>query len=337
MTTDRTTGFAIIGCGVMGARHAEILRATPGARVVCVQDKIRANAEKAAGRDAAVCDRYEEALGRPEVDAVVICLPSSEHAGAGILAARASKHVVAEKPIDIVPEEGERLAAECARAGVVCAVISQNRFADGMQALKGALERGDLGTPVLARATVKWFRHDPYYAQSDWRGRVKGEGGGVLMNQAVHSLDQLLWFFGTPVEVAGMTHHSRDVLETEDVGLALLRFKGGMLASLEASTSTYPGFEERVEVHSASASAIVEKGGLVFWKHDGDKPEPEPPRFDPPTDGLNPKHALFQRQYRNILDAIHGRAELVVKPEEAIEVVRWTLAIYGSERSRHPA
>ncbi len=331
MAKDRTIGFAVIGCGMMGARHVEILRATPGARVVCVQDKVRAAAEKVAG-DAAVCGLYQEVLERPDVDAVVICLPSSHHANTGVLAARAGKHVVTEKPIDIDPAEGERLLAECNRAGVVCAVISQNRFSDGFMALKAALDRGDMGKPVLARATVKWFRHDAYYAQSDWRGRFAGEGGGVLMNQAVHSVDELVWFFGEPTEVVGMTHSSRDVLETEDVGLALFRFPGGMLASLEASTSTYPGFEERVEVHSASSSAIVEKGNLVFWKHENEKPQPEPPAFEPPSPGLSPKFELFQRQYRNILDAIHGRAELVVKPEEAIAVVRATRRIYEEEK-----
>lgn len=328
---DREIGFAVIGCGLMGSRHVEILRATPGARVVCVQDRDRAAAEKAAG-GADVADLYQEVLTRDDVDAVVICLPSAQHAGAGLMAARAGKHVVMEKPIAITTVDAHRVAVECERNGVLCAVICQNRFSDAMQSLKLALDRGDLGTPILARASVKWFRHDPYYTSSDWRGRMEGEGGGVLMNQAVHSLDQLLWFFGTPTEVKGMTHRSRGVLETEDIGLALLRFEGGMVATLEASTSTFPGFEERVEVHGTAGSAIVERGRMVHWSHQADRPQPAPPPFPPATPGLSDKYQLFQRQYLNILDAIHGRAELVVTPAEAVAVVETTLAIYDEER-----
>ena len=332
--TTREIGFAVIGCGLMGARHVEILHATPGAKVVCVVDNNPETASRAASLcagSAEVAQTYEAALARPDVDAVVICLPSGQHAAGGMQAARAGKHVIMEKPIAVKSGEGQRLVDECERCGVLCAVICQNRFSDAMQAVKAAFDRGDMGTPLLARASVKWYRHDPYYAQSDWRGRIEGEGGGVLMNQAVHSLDQLIWFFGEPTEVKGMTHHSRAVLETEDVGLALLRFPGGAIATLEASTSTFPGFEERLEIHTSLATAIVERGKLIFWSHQNDLPQPEPPSFPPATPELSPKFALFQRQYFNILDAIHGRAPLVVTPQQAVSVVENTLAIYAEE------
>ncbi|MCX7018030.1 MAG: Gfo/Idh/MocA family oxidoreductase [bacterium] len=320
--------FAVVGCGMMGQRHAEILRATPGASVTCVQDQVRANAEKAAA-GAHICESYEKVVARNDVDAVVLALPSSLHAEYGIKAARAGKHVVTEKPIDIDVEAGRRLAMECEKAGVVCAVISQNRFADGNAALKQALDNGDLGKPVLVRASVKWFRHDEYYTKSDWRGTFKGEGGGVLMNQAIHTMDLLVWMFGEPEEVIGRVNTTRKVLETEDVGAAIMRFKNGLLATLEASTSTFPGFDERIEVHSPSGSGIVEKGSLIYWKTDDDKPMPQPPACEPPTPGLSPKFELFQRQYRNILSAIRGGGSLIVTPQEAIAVVAVTRAIYG--------
>lgn len=331
MTADKDIGFAVVGCGMMGLRHAEILRAVPGAKVVCVQDSVRANAEKAA-QDAAVCGTYQEVLERPDVDAVVLALPSFLHAEYGISAARAGKHVVTEKPIDIDPESGRKLAEECARAKVLCAVISQNRFADGMAAVKAALDRGDLGRPVLVSASVKWFRHDEYYAKSDWRGRVKGEGGGVLMNQAVHTTDLLIWMFGEPEGICGMVNSTREVLETEDVGAALFRFPGGVIATLEASTSTFPGFDEKIEIHSATASCILEKGNIAFWKQADGKPAPEPPAFAPPSEGLNPRYVLFDRQYRNIIAAMRGQEELVVTPAQAISVVTATRAIYQADK-----
>jgi UDP-N-acetyl-2-amino-2-deoxyglucuronate dehydrogenase len=328
----KPVGFAIVGCGMMGERHAEILRATPGAAVVCVQDVVREKAEKIA-RDASVCDLYHEVVSRDDVDAVVLCLPSGMHASFGVQAAHAGKHVVTEKPIAIEVDAGRHLAEECRKAGVLCAVISQNRYADGNAALKLALDRGDLGRPVLARASVKWFRHDEYYTKSDWRGRINGEGGGVLMNQAVHSMDLLLWMFGTPLNVIGFTHSHREVMETEDVGVAAFRFKDGLLATLEASTSAFPGFEERIEVHGPVASCIVEKGNITYWKHASDKPAPEPPQFEPATAGLNSKYTLFQRQYRNIMAAIAGTESLLVTPEQAIDVVKATRAIYEERPS----
>jgi predicted dehydrogenase len=312
---------------MMGERHAEILRATPGAKVVCVQDRAPDRAKKIAG-DAAICETYGSVLERDDVDAVVLCLPSSLHADFGIQAARAAKHVITEKPIDIDPEAGSRLVAECSRAGVTCAVISQNRFADGNWSLKEALKRGDLGTPALARASVKWFRHDKYYADSDWRGTLAGEGGGVLMNQAIHSMDLLLWFFGEPIFVSGLTHSHRKIIETEDVGVACMRFNDGLLATLEASTSVFPGFDERIEVHGPVASCIIEKGKMTYWKHASELPEPQPPVFAPPTPGLSPKFVLFQRQYRNIFAAIRGEEKLLVSPQEAISVVAATREIY---------
>lgn len=322
--------FAIVGCGMMGERHAEILRATPGATVTCVQDVKRERAEKFAQGVPVFVD-YKDVLAQADVDGVVLCLPSSLHAEYGILAARAGKHVVTEKPIDIDAAEGRKLADECAKAGVVCAVISQNRFADGNSALKQALDNGDLGKPILARASVKWFRNDEYYSKSDWRGTHKGEGGGVLMNQAVHSMDLLIWMFGEPEIVSGLTQSTRSVIETEDVGVAMMRFPGGLLATFEASTSVFPGFEERIEIHGPTASCIVEKGNIVYWKHNADKPAPAPPKFEAPTPGLSAKYDLFQRQYRNILDTIAGRGTLLVTPEEAISVVSATRAIYTNQ------
>ncbi len=319
--------FAVVGCGLMGQRHAHIIEATPECQLVSVYDKDRARAEKAAGTAKVVSD-FREILEDEAIDAVVLAVPTHLHAELGTQVAKARKHVVMEKPLAIDVPSAELLLRECNQNGVKCAVISQNRFADGNMALYLALQDGLLGKPVLARGSVKWFRHDDYYTQSNWRGRLEGEGGGVLMNQAIHTLDLLLWFFGYPETIAGMTASTRPVIETEDVGVALFRFPNGPIATFEATTSAFPGFEERVEVHGPVASCINEKGKMVYWKHSGELPPPAAPSFDPPTEQLDPRFVLFQRQYRNIVQAIRGEESLVVKPEEALAVVRMTRAIY---------
>lgn len=319
--------FAVVGCGLMGQRHAHIIGATPECQLISVYDKDRGRAEKAAG-SARIAKDFQEILEDDSIDAVVLAVPTHLHADLGAQVAQARKHVVMEKPLAIDVGSGEQLLGKCAKNGVLCAVISQNRFADGNMALYWALREGLLGKPILARGSVKWFRHDEYYTQSDWRGRLKGEGGGVLMNQATHTLDLLLWFFGYPQTIAGLTASTRPVLETEDVAVALFRFPGGPLATFEATTSAFPGFEERVEVHGPTGSCMNEKGKMVYWKHSADVPPPPPPHFDPPTEQLDPRFVLFQRQYRNILRAIRGEEALVVKPEEALAVVRMTRAVY---------
>jgi predicted dehydrogenase len=329
MTEKRTIRFAVVGCGNMGARHAEIVRRMPGCQLACVCDRNAGNALKAAGGVPAETD-YEAVLRRPDIDAVVLGLPSSLHASHGICAAQAGKHVITEKPIATTVADAQALVAACQKAGVVCAVISQNRFADGIAALKAALTRGDLGRPILARASVKWMRHDPYYASSTWRGTLQGEGGGVLMNQAIHNMDLMLWLFGRPEHAVCLTRNNRPVMETEDTAVAAMRFPGGLLATFEASTSAFPGFDERIEVHSLTASCIVEKGNIVFWKHEQQLPPPQPPAFPPPPDGLDPKLLTFARQYANIIAAIRGEEALMVTPEEAVAVVEWTLGLYGS-------
>lgn len=323
--------FAIIGCGLMGSRHARVLRATAGARVTCLQDRDREQASRIAAPGERVAATHAEVLQSPDVDAVVICLPSALHAQYGVEAARAGKHVVVEKPIDSDPAMARLFAGECASRNLVCAEIKQNRFSDGLAAAKRAVEQGLLGKVVLARASVKWFRHDPYYTESDWRGRLSGEGGGVLINQAIHSTDALLWLFGRPDEISAFTASNRGtVLETEDTAVAIFRFPGGIVASLEASTSAYPGFDERYEFHGTEGSCVVEKGRIVFWKQAGELPAPPPPAWLPIEGDLDPKLALFQRQYRNILAAMRGEEALAVSPEEAIAAVEVTRACYRS-------
>lgn len=321
--------FAVVGCGMMGIRHADIICATEGATLVCVMDTRSENAVKIADKySVEALESYDAVLQRDDVDAVVLCLPSGLHADFGIKAANAGKHVVTEKPIDIDPDKARALIAACDAAGKVCAIISQNRFSDALMSVKNAITDGTMGQPLMSRASVKWFRHDPYYTGSDWRGRVKGEGGGVLMNQAIHNMDLLVWLFGTPEVVQGMVARNREVMETEDCGVAIMRFPNNLLCTFEASTSTYPGFDETIEVHSMLASAIIKKGNLDFWKHEKELDKPAAPDFAPATEGLDSRYVLFQRQYRNILAAMRGEEELVVKPGEAVAVVEAILAMY---------
>ncbi len=331
LTSKQDIRFGVVGLGLMGERHCRVIKAVPDAVLVGVCDHTPEVAQRiSAENQALMFADFDAMIESDSIDAVVLCLPSGMHAEFGIKAARVGKHVVVEKPIDSQSGEAQRLIDACQAAGVQCAVISQNRYSPGLASLKAAVSSGLMGQPVLARATVKWFRHDEYYTGSQWRGRIAGEHGGVLMNQAVHSIDTLQWLFGVPTNVAGFSHCSRSqVLETEDTAVAIFRWKSGMVATLEASTSAAPGFDEAYEVHSSTASIKVEKGLVVFWHHAEGLPLPEP-RLSVCPAQLDGKLELFFRQYVNIVAAIKGQASLEVSPAGAVAVVRTIEQIYRS-------
>jgi len=330
-----TTRFAIIGCGTMGVRHSEIITATEGASVVAVFDKdAQRAAELAAKLGVRLATRYDDIVRADDVDAVMLCTPSALHAEDGIAAAEAGKDILTEKPIDTDPARARRLIAAAEANRVCLSVVSQNRWIEGAWTLKQALEAGALGRPLHAHVSVKWHRDDKYYTSSDWRGRWSGEGGGVLMNQGIHYIDLLLWYLGEAEEVQAMVATSRAVIETEDIGLGLIRFAGGALAAIEVSTSAYPGFFERLEIHGSKGSCIIEQGKIAFWKT-SEGIEPPNVQFAAPTPAdLPAKFIPFQRQHRDFLAARAQKRPPVVRPLEALRVIETVLSFYESVKTR---
>ncbi|MEN6625023.1 MAG: Gfo/Idh/MocA family oxidoreductase [Candidatus Sumerlaeia bacterium] len=323
--------FAVIGCGLMGGRHAETLTRTPGMRCVALHDQNTIAAE-ALGQKLRIetIDNYDALLARKEIDGVVICLPSFLHAHYGISAARAGKHVICEKPIDIRIDRAEELIEACERQGVLLTVISQNRFTEGAMALKRAVDGDMLGKLLLANASIKCYHDDAYYAGSDWRGRFGGEGGGVFMSQGIHYTDLLLWFLGETAEAHSLLMTSRSIIETEDVGAILLRSESGAIATITATTSAYPGFPERIELHGKTGSAVLEQGRIVYWKQMGGT-EPPAVAFEPPTpEDLDARLIPFQRQYRDFLAALETGGRPLVTPRQALSVVKTILNAYAN-------
>jgi len=327
--------FAVAGLGVMGARHCRVIRALPSAVLVGVCDAYAAQATSVARElQTRAFSNFDEMLASPDVDAVVLCVPSGLHAELGIRVARAGKHVVVEKPLACDESAARALVAECESHGVICAPICQYRYSDGFRALKWAVESGALDRPVLVRASVKWFRHDEYYTGSHWRGRRAGEKGGVLINQSVHAFDLLHWLFGEPVDVAGFCHGSRPhVMEMEDSAVAILRWRSGLLGTIEASTSAAPGFDQSFEINSPAATIRVEKQQVVYWWHKNGLRLPEGIRAPGEYEGvpdLDDRLLLFKMQYQNIIAAMATGAPLDALPGDAVAVVRTLDRVYAS-------
>lgn len=328
-TSNGNLNCAVLGCGLMGARHAETLLNTEGYSCVCLFDKMQDNAV-ALGKKLGVevAESYEAILSRSDINAVVICLPSSLHAEYGIKAAEAGKHVITEKPVDISIAQSEALIQAAKKNGVLLTVISQNRFLEGSMALKQAIDAGLLGDILFANVSIKWYRDDAYYAKSDWRGTFSGEGGGVMMNQGIHYSDLLLWYLGEVEDIRSAVMTTRTIIETEDVASLLIKTKKGAIATITASTSAYPGFPERMELYGRLGSAVLEQGKVVLWKQKEDKPLPEVTFEGPSPATLDGKLVAFQRQYRDILDAYRTGRKPLVTAEEGLEVVKMILAAY---------
>jgi predicted dehydrogenase len=250
--------------------------------------RIAAVAGANAARVQALADRYGAAAyadvdglvrHRP-LDAVLIGSPSGLHAAQGIAAARQGLHVVTEKPIDIGLEQADALIAECEKAGVKLGVFFQDRFSPAFVRLKQAIGEGALGRPLLASARVKWWRPPEYYSGSKWRGTRSLDGGGALINQAIHTVDLLLWLLGDVKRVAARSATAFHAMEGEDILVATLDFASGALATLEATTAAFPGYARQVEISGTEGTVVLQQDRIFA----ADLKTPRPDLASEPAD-----------------------------------------------------
>ena len=261
-------GFGIVGCGMISTFHARAIADVRGAKLVACFDTREPAAEKfAADHGCKAYTKIEAMLTEPEVDIVTIATPSGAHMEPAVAAAQAGKHVVVEKPLEVTLKKCDRIIEACEKAGVKLGAIFPSRFHDSSVKLKRAIENGRFGRLTVGDAFVKWFRTQAYYDSGAWRGTWALDGGGALMNQAIHSVDLLTWLMGPVAEIQANTAtlaHER--IEVEDVAVATLRFENGALGVLEATTAAYPGYLKRIEIHGSGGSAILEEEDLKSWE-----------------------------------------------------------------------
>jgi predicted dehydrogenase len=183
-----------------------------------------------------------------------------------VAAARAGKHVIVEKPLEITLKRCDAIIDACRNAGVVLSTIFPSRFHASSIELKRAVDEGRFGRLTVGDAYVKWYRTQAYYDSGAWRGTWQLDGGGALMNQAIHSVDLLAWLMGPVAEIRARTAlvaHER--IAVEDVAMATVQFASGALGVIEASTAIYPGYLKRIEIHGSAGSAVMEEEDIVKW------------------------------------------------------------------------
>lgn len=278
-----TIHVGLVGGGGISSTHARAALALPGVSIAAIQGvndaKVRALCARHGGTAYAGIDAF---LAHRPMDLVAIGSPSGLHAAHGIAAARQGLHVLVEKPIDITTAGADALIEAAEQANVRLGVFFQDRFKPGIGALKELLEEGRLGTPLLVDARVPWYRPPEYFSGSKWRASLTLDGGGALINQAIHTLDLLLWLLGDVVRVQAHTATLLHKIEAEDSGAAILEFATGALGVFSFTTAAYPGYPRRVAITGSRGTATIEQDTLVSVDVQGDDEANAPaPAFRP--------------------------------------------------------
>jgi UDP-N-acetyl-2-amino-2-deoxyglucuronate dehydrogenase len=262
--TGMTMHIGFIGGGNITGTHARAARAIPGVAIAAFYgtnaEKIAALCREHGGRP---YQDFEAFLTHRPMDLVLIGSPSGLHGAQGIAAAWRGLHVLTEKPIEINTQHADALIEAADRSGVKLGVMFQDRLKPGICRLREWIRDGVIGRPLLVDARVKWYRPPEYYSGSRWRGTFALDGGGALINQAVHSVDLLLWLLGDVVGVQSRTTTALHQMEAEDTAVAVLEFANGVLGTFQATTAAYPGYPRRIEITGTEGTVILEHDRIL--------------------------------------------------------------------------
>ncbi len=333
MVLQNKVRFGLIGTGNAAKIHAKAISKMENAKLVAVVGR---NSQKAmAFSNEFQCDTsssVDELLARKDIDAICITTPSGTHADIGIKAAKAGKHVVVEKPIDVTLKKADAFIKACEKQNVKLAVISQRRYSDGVQQIRRAIKSNKLGKIGFGGMQVRWYRSQEYYDSAQWRGTWELDGGGALINQSIHYVDLLQYLVGPVEEVFGYCKTMAHKIEVEDLVVGSLKFKNGAIGLVESTTAAYPGFFSRVDVYGDNGSAalvndeaelIITKGENILEKKDmGDKKNS--------TSGPEISYVLHEKQLRNFVDSILKGVELDVKGEDGRNALAIVEGLYTS-------
>ncbi len=257
--------FGIIGCGVIGRIHAQAITSLPDAQLVAVADIIPERAQELAEAfHVTPYSDFQQMLAREQLDVVDVCTPSGMHGEHACQVMRSGPNVIVEKPMEISRAAIEEMLRVQQETGMKLAVISQHRFDPVTRQVHDLVEEQAFGRLVLGNAIIPWWRSQAYYDSGAWRGTWELDGGGVLMNQSIHSIDLLQWLMGPVRSVFAYTDTLVHRMETEDVAVAVLRFANGALGTIAATTGAYPGVSTRIEIYGDKGSAVIEDDQLSY-------------------------------------------------------------------------
>lgn len=328
-------GFGIIGTGAIASHHAAAIRAYEGSELVAVCSGTASRAKQAQEKfGVQAYHELEEFLANPGIDVVCICTHSGAHMEPGIAAAKAGKHVLLEKPIEVSLDRADQLIAACREHGVKLGVIFQNRFNSGYIKVREAVKEGKLGKLIMGSAMINWYRDPAYYNTSHWKGTLQGDGGAALINQGIHTIDLLLDVMGDVESVYGQVKTVVHDIQGEDLGAAILNFKNGAMGTITGGTSLYPGYPERLEVYGEKGSIILEGGKIKAWNVQGEAGHEEfqSSHGSGASDPMAIDFKLHLAQIKDMAEAIHENKDPLVTGEIGRKSLELILGIYQSSK-----
>jgi predicted dehydrogenase len=326
----------MIGTGAISHKHAQAYRNIGYQLTVCTDVYEPAGRKFADQYGAQFVSTYEEVCRHPDVDYVDVCTFPDFRLQPVQACAAAGKHVQVQKPIATSSETARAMLDAADKAGITLGVVSQHRFDDASRFLSKAFADGRLGRLLQCDCYVKWHRSAEYYARPI-KGSWAVEGGGALINQAIHQVDVMRWLAGPVTEVYGAWQLGAvHKIESEDVINAVLRYANGATGVIQAATAFWPGYTERIEFHGTKGTAIISGDKLTTWDIEDDAGEPAPVASqvasgasDPMAISLEP----FERQFLDFGESIRNGRKPMVGGQEGLDALDVVMAIYQSCRS----
>jgi UDP-N-acetyl-2-amino-2-deoxyglucuronate dehydrogenase len=325
----------IIGTGAISYKHALAYRNIGYELTVCTDINEQAGRKFAAQHGAEFVPTYQEVCRHRKVDYVDLCTFPDFRLEPVAACAESRKHIQVQKPMATNLATARKMIEAARGAGIQLGVVSQHRFDDASLFLTKALAEARLGKILQADAYVKWYRPPEYYSRPI-KGSWAVEGGGALINQAIHQVDLLLWFAGPVRRVFGFWQlGARHKIESEDVLSAALQYASGATGVIQASTAMWPGYTERIEIHGTKGTAVISGDKLTAWDVQDDTGE-APPLVKSVLSGASDPMAIplepFERQFRDFGQAIRDGRKPMVSGEEGCRALELVLSIYQSCR-----
>ena len=329
----------IIGTGAVSHKHAQAYRNIGYELTVCTDIYVEGGRAFAKQYGCEFVGSYEELCRHPRVDYVDVCTFPDFRIQPLRICAESNKHIQVQKPISTNLKTAREMIDTARAAGILLGVVSQHRFDDSTRFLRKALDEGRLGKILEADAYVKWYRSAAYYSRPI-KGSWATEGGGALINQAIHQIDVLLWLIGSVTELFGYWQiGALHKIESEDVVAALLKYSSGATGVIQASTAFWPGYTERIEIQGTKGTAIISGDKLTTWDVENDTGPPAPVDRDVASGASDPMAislAPFERQFLDFGEAIRTGRKPLSAGEDGYRALELVQSVYKSCREGVP-
>lgn len=331
----------ILGTGAIANKHAQAYKNIGYEVVACSNQTESRGGDFAARWNCEFVPDYKDLCRYPNLDFIDVCTFPDFRLEPLEICAEIHRHIQVQKPIATNLETARAMIDTARKAGILLSVASQHRFDDSTIFLKRALPAGRLGKILQGDAYVKWYRSDEYYSRPI-KGSWHTEGGGALINQAIHQIDVLLYLMGPVGAVQGVWQlGARHRIESEDIVNGLLEYRSGATGVIQASTAFWPGYTERIEIHGTKGTAVLSGDRMTTWDvlddEEANAADPAPVSANVASGSSDPMAiavTTFERQFQDFGEAIQNHRDPLITGEEGYRALEVVLGIYEACRGR---